>query len=195
MPVRSYTLDERGHRVADTKTKKEGAALTPALRLALIAVGVLGLALFVPQWVVGAYLTLRGWYVALSLVLWYIGSSWQVPVASGDSVLLVVLGVGLAYSLVEVFLRPGKRLFQRMTRAGLSPGLIVAALLVWLLVFATDLGTTLLGIVYPGDQVWPLVAQIAASAPYAIALTAWVTIIPELVILGACRLIARGIRP
>jgi hypothetical protein len=154
---------------------------TPEVKLDLgpVFASALALTFGLVFWLVGARYTLDGWVVGLNTLLGFLQLPVRIPLPTGWWILLCV-PLGMAYSWVEFKARPGRpgRPTWRTWMVGM---------LLWMIVIATDVGSTYLGIQNPGLRPWPvsvwLVATPWAGGLWALILTFW----PELLIIFAVR--------
>lgn len=164
-PARRYTEDAQPAEKAQPRPPK--AQSDWALGLTLLAFG--GLA-----WLGSAKYTLIGWIVGLNTTLAWLGLPLRVPEVAGWFVLLAV-PLGVVYSRVET----------RVWRGG--GGLMRSPLfwLGWVVIVATDVGSTYLGVRTPPADAWPITMQIASSQGVAFVLSLLLTFIPEWMLIGA----------
>jgi hypothetical protein len=170
------------------KAKKEKApAARPLGRHELAAFGVMACAFGLPLWFVGARYSRDGWIWGVNLFSEWMG--WpmraQVPVYPKDVFLLLVIGV--LYSLIE-----RAWFFYRRVRGRFTLLLLFVA--IYVLVNATDVGSTLLGVLTPADDAWPITHWLAATLPAAGAWSLVLTYLPEVLIIGGIRLIRESVR-
>lgn len=142
--------------------------------------GLLAWAFGFPMWVAGARFTMDGWVVALNAVMAWLTLPLVIPHPSGYWVLLCI-PLGIGYSLVE-FRPPG-----RPRGATLGRWLMLA--LLWLLVMLSDIGSTGLGMLHPGQDAWPVFIWLAQSLWAAGLSSVLLTFVPELLLIGGWRLI------
>lgn len=173
-------LDERG-RAVRSEPLKDGKPITRqissgewAIGAALITFGMLG-------WLTGARYTLLGWVIGLNLFLTWLGIPVQVPTPVGWWILAMV-PIALVYSRVEM------QVWKAHKRHGQSLALFIIG---WLLIVATDVGTTYIGVRTPPQDAWPVTLTIAASAPLAFAWAAILTFVSDWLIIGGWRLVKR----
>lgn len=145
-----------------------------AIGAALIIFGLLG-------WLSGARYTLFGWVIGLNLFLVWLGLPITVPVPTGWWILAMV-PIGLVYSRVEM------QVWKAHKRHGQALALFVVG---WLLIVATDVGSTYLGVRTPPTDAWPITQSIAASAFFAFAWAALLTFVSDWLILGGWRLLRK----
>lgn len=143
--------------------------------------GLLAWAFALPLWLIGARFTLDGWVVALNAVAGWLTLPAVIPHPSGWWVLLCA-PLGVAYSWVELAGRPG-----RLRRATVSRWSVLA--LLWVAVMLTDIGSTALGLLYPGDDAWPLFTWLAQVPPGVAVVAILLTFLPEALAVGGWRLI------
>ena len=164
------------------------------LGLVLVVAGALG-------WVAGARFTAEGWPRGITMIvaaLFSFDLGLQVP--RGRQLLGAALAFGLFYSWVEVRLRP-----FRYVRPKAEDGQPAARghwhiappahWVAWLIVVATDVGTTFVGVAAlvllaeAGAEVWPIFLEIAASRDLNGAASLVLTFAPELSIMAGWRLL------
>lgn len=146
-----------------------------AIGVALIIFGSIG-------WLTGARYTLFGWVAGLNLFLSWLGLPVAVPVPSGWWILAMV-PIGLVYSRVEM------QVWKAHKRHGSALALFVIG---WLLIVATDVGTTYLGVrMQPPADAWPITQSIATSAFLAFVWAAILTFVSDWLILGGIKLLGR----
>lgn len=142
----------------------KGERKAPA-RSSRLAPGLMALLFGVPIWIVGARYTLDGWVMALNVVSGVADLPIQLARPTGFWSLLL-FPIGLGYSLVETRYRP------RRARA-------VIAWLLWVIVLATDYGSTYLAVATPTADAWPVTKWVAATLPAALAWTTVLAFLPE----------------
>lgn len=152
-----------------------------AMHLERPAGGLLALLFGLPLWALGGWYTLNGWAAALNLLSAKLAQPRRLDAPAGEVALLVMVGLALAYSLVEVRLRP------RAPRG--DYGFWALATLLWLVVILTDVGSTFLGVTTPGADAWAITRQVAASPYLAGAWALILTFVPEAFILLGIRLL------
>lgn len=134
-PVRSEPL----------KSKRPGGAVS--IGITLIVFGVIG-------WATGARYTLFGWVIGLNLFFAWLGLPIMIPTPTGWWV-LALIPVGVLYSRAEL----------QIWKVRTARGEALARLLIgWLLIIATDVGSTYIGVRTPQPEAWPITMSIAASA-------------------------------
>jgi hypothetical protein len=138
-----------------------------ALGIALLAFG--GLA-----WLGSAKYTLIGWIVGLNTALAWLGLPLRVPPVAGWFILLAV-PLGVVYSRVETRVWRGGRGLMRSPLFWLG----------WVVIVATDVGSTYLGVRTPPPDAWPITIQIASSGWVAFVVSLSLTFIPEWMLIGA----------
>lgn len=144
------------------------------IAVALIAFGLMG-------WLAGARYTLIGWVAWLNIFLSWLGLPASVPVPSGWWMLAMV-PIALVYSRVEM------QVWKAHRRRGQSLALFVVG---WLLIVATDVGTTYIGVRTPPQDAWPVTLTIANSAALSFAWAAVLTFVSDWLIIGGWKLIKR----
>ena len=145
-----------------------------AVGIALLIFGVLG-------WLAGAKYTLFGWVAGANLFFAWIGFPVVIPVPVGWWVLAMV-PIGVVYSRVEMLI------WKAHKRHGQA---LVLFIIGWLLVVATDVGTTYLGVRSPAPDSWPITKTIAASAFMAFVWSAVLTFVSDWLIIGGTKLLRR----
>jgi hypothetical protein len=125
----------------------------------------------VPLWLVGSRYTLDGWLTALGWLLAWLGIPVTIPDMRWGFFIGGMALLGLGYSYVEIRRRPGPQ----------TDALLWA---IWLVVIATDVGSTFFG--FRGEQTseWPLMAWMAETWPVAAVVAAVLTFLPEWFITG-----------
>lgn len=170
MTVRSVEMKDNAPaadlHAAPVRAPRGGAPLAGALMLAF----------GVPMWILGAKYSLDGWVLGLNILADALTLPARLPLASGWWALLAA-PLGLAYSYVEVWVRPKRGRAQH----------VAAVVILMALTHATDVGSTFLAAVtVPGDA-WMLARWAAAelwpAGLWALALT----YIPELLIITGVR--------
>lgn len=127
-------------------------------------------------WYYSAQLTLDGWVAALNLVAGYARLDARLSMPGGWGGVGLTLVLGMVYSLVEVGRKPGVR---RAPWLWIGIGLL----------FLTDIGSTVLGLLSPAADAWMATRWLAATWPAALLVAGAVTFIPEHVILAGWRAI------
>ena len=143
----------------------------------------LGVALMVfggALWIASAKYTLLGWVVGLNTALAWLGLPLRVPAPVSYAILLAV-PLGVIYSRVETRVWQGSRTIFRAPLFWLG----------WIVIVATDVGSTYLGVRTPAADAWPITIQIASSALVSFVVSLVLTFIPEWMILGALRFLTR----
>lgn len=167
-PVRSEPLDN-GKPVVRHATGGEWA-----IGIVLIVFGLFG-------WLTGARYTLFGWVVGVNLFFAWLGLPITIPVPAGWWILAMV-PIALVYSRVEM------QIWKAHKRHGQALALFIIG---WLLIVATDVGSTYLGVRAPQDGAWPITMTIASSALLAFGWAAVLTFASDWLILGGWKLIKR----
>lgn len=142
--------------------------------IVLIVFGVLG-------WLTGARYTLFGWVVGLNLFFAWLGLPIAIP-APVDWWILTMIPIAFVYSRVEM------QVWKAHSRRGQSLALFIIS---WLLIVATDVGSTYLGVRAPQPGAWPITMTIAANAGYAFIWAAILTFASDWLIIGGWKLIRR----
>ena len=145
-----------------------------AVGCALIVFGLIG-------WLSGAKYTLFGWVVGANLFFAWLGLPLEVPAPSGWWI-LTMIPIGVIYSWVEA------QVWRAHKRRGQALALFAIG---WLLIVATDVGSTYLGVRTPPADAWPITLTIAASAFMAFVWAAILTFVSDWLILGGAKLIKR----
>jgi hypothetical protein len=169
--IRSERTPVRSEPLVKNDTTSSGAW---TVGIALIIFGVIG-------WLSGAKYTLFGWVVGLNLFFAWLGLPLTIPTPTGWWVLAMV-PIGYVYSRVEM------QVWKAHTRRGQS---LVLFAMSWLLIVATDVGTTYLGVRTPQPDAWPITQTIAASAGMAFIWAAILTFVSDWLIIGGWKLIKR----
>ncbi len=143
--------------------------------IALVIVGSL-------LWLAGAKYTLLGWVTGLNWFLGWLDLPARIPAPVGYY-MLIMIPVGLLYSLVEVK-RPWKHRSKNSERTALY-------WVVWALLVVSDIGTTFMGVSNPPSNAWAISHQLAEIWLLAGAWAAVLTFVPEWMITGALKLIRR----
>lgn len=142
--------------------------------IVLIVFGLIG-------WLTGARYTLFGWVAALNLFFAWMGLPIAVPTPAGWWI-LTMIPIALVYSRVEM------QVWKAHTRHGQALALFIIG---WLLIVATDVGSTYLGVRTPQDGAWPITLTIAGSAGLSFVWAAVLTFASDWLIIGGVRLIKR----
>lgn len=145
-----------------------------AVGIVLIVFGFIG-------WATGARYTLFGWVVGLNLFFAWLGLPLAIPTPTGWGI-LIAIPIGVIYSRVEM------QIWKAHRRRGQALALFVVG---WLLIVATDVGSTYLGVRSPQPEAWPITLTIAASAGLAFAWAALLTFASDWLIIGGVRLLKR----
>lgn len=145
-----------------------------AVGAALVIFGLIG-------WLTGARYTLFGWVTGVNLFFNWIGLPLAVPKPSGWAILAMV-PIALVYSRVEM------QIWQAHKRHGQALALFAVG---WLLIVATDVGTTYLGVRAPSPDAWPITQSIAASTFIAFGWAAVLTFVSDWLIIGGWKLLRR----
>jgi hypothetical protein len=152
-------------------------------RESLIPAGIAALMFGIPLWFVSARYSLDGWVMAVNVAAHHVHLPLFIqPVMGWWSLLLIP--IGLIYSLVEVLYHP----FKRMARANRVAAAVF--IIACLLLHATDVGSTALSVINPTADAWPISLWIAhtwyITAVWAIILT----YLPERLIIAGSQWIA-----
>lgn len=145
-----------------------------AIGVALLIFGGIG-------WLTGARYTLVGWVAGLNIFFSWLGLPVTIPVPAGWW-MLTMIPIAVIYSRVEM------QVWKAHRRRGQSLALFIMG---WLLIVATDVGTTYLGVRSPNPDAWPITQTIAASAGLAFAWAAILTFVSDWLILGGIKLLRR----
>jgi hypothetical protein len=148
------------------------ASARAALALVLFVFG--GIA-----WIAGGKYTIEGWAIVLNMFTRWIGLGTVLAVPRGLPLLGAIVGVGLVYSLVELLVWRASARRMAVFWVG------------WVPIVASDIWSTLVGVlaVSPSDPL--LLRQVAALLPLAILWSLVLTFVPEWMIVGAWRLLRR----
>jgi hypothetical protein len=145
-----------------------------AVGTALIIFGSIG-------WMTGSRYTLFGWVTGLNMFFAWLGLPLMVPMPIGWWI-LTMIPIGLVYSRVEM------QVWKAHKRRGQSLALFAVS---WLLIVATDVGTTYLGVRMPPADAWPITQSIAASTGWAFLWATILTFASDWLIIGGVKLIKR----
>lgn len=145
-----------------------------AVGSALIIFGLFG-------WLTGARYTLLGWVTGLNMFLTWLGLPASVPTPTGWWI-LAMIPIGLIYSRVEM------QIWKAHKRHGQALALFIVS---WLLIVATDVGSTYLGVRTPPVDAWQITRTIAASGGLAFLWAAVLTFASDWLIIGGWKLIGR----
>lgn len=167
-----------------SKEIKEAKDEQPAAIGGAWSVGVVLLAFGVPGWLAGGRYTVDGWVVWLNWFSTWLHIPASIPRIAGWG-LLLVLPVAYIYSQVEVTHRPVRRVGSHWRSAG---PLFWAA---WLLIVATDVGSTYQGVRAPAPGAWEITRQVAAEPWLAFFWASILTFAPERLIIGGIRLLGK----
>ena len=138
-------------------------------------------------WLTGARYTTLGGRRALMLLADVFGVALNLPLPVGWALLGLTVLVGALVSLTEFGARPRRSFFS----ASLVSGLVL--LLIWLLVIAADIASTYIGVTaLTGADSWPLTRWLASTVWAAGTWSAFLTFVPELLIIGGIRWFWRG---
>lgn len=169
--VISHDVTPKEHRAPNSKEPVPPRWATAELGLTLIAFGLV-------MWVAGARFTVDGARIGLNLLLSWLGVPTQIAPLRWETLLFLIALVGWVCSRVEVKNFPVRRVGGKLLFIG------AAGLIGWGLTSATDLGTTVLGVLNPGPRPWPIVQWVAVT-PWATALVSVVlTFLPEWMIVA-----------
>jgi hypothetical protein len=135
-----------------------------------------------PLWLAGARYTLDGWLTGANFLAGWLHTPWRVPALEWRVYLGLVIGLGLAYSAVEVALYTT----ARARRLGRVPTVLWA---LWLLVLLTDIGSTFLGVITPEPGAPPLATWAAQTWVVAGIWSTVLTFGPEWFIIGGTKLL------
>lgn len=139
---------------------------TSRLSVATMAGAVLGGVVFAGAWLAGARYTLDGWVLAVNLFLNWLNLPAGLSITGPWPRMVGIVLIGLAYSLVEVALRPRRN------------GSVVWAV-VWALLIVSDIGSTFLGVITPREGAWPMSLWLAETWGAALAWAVVLTLGPE----------------
>lgn len=188
MAVTSVEIGNSGAPKKHEERQRTRAAL--GMSTTLILAGLLSLCIGWPAWLVGAWYSLKGWVLGMNLVYGVLGLPGGVALPVGWWALSCIV-LGGAYSFVEIRLRPGRALYKQML-AWLGWPLLVVLFLLWVLVIATDVGSTFLSVLNPPANAWPMTKQLASNGWASFAWSLVLTFVPEgFIILGGI-LIRKG---
>lgn len=160
------------------------APRAPQRRQRSIPLGVLCILFGIALWLLGAHYSIDGWVIGVNLI----ADATRIPfrLSSPEGLLrpLLILALGLIYSLAEVFARP-------VRGAGVAVWCFSALGLA--LVHLTDVGTTILALLTPASGAWAVAHWLAAQSPLAAICAVILTYLPEGLIITGIHLII-GIR-
>lgn len=154
-----------------------GELVAPVKRAGNVLTGIAMLLFGVPLWFIGGRYTVDGWIIAINLLLTWLRLPVEIPAPGPWLALALLIILGLVYSWVEVRYRPGRK-WRTM-----SGGVIAATVLV----NVTDFASTILGVMTPPANSWPIVLFVASAPPLAIFLGVLLTYLPEWLIMGAIK--------
>jgi hypothetical protein len=130
-------------------------------------------------WIAGGKYTVEGWIIALNMFGRWIGVPVALTAPRGWALVGAIVISGVIYSRVELL---GLRnTVQRM------PSFWIA----WLLIFLTDIGSTLIGVLNPPADAAPALITLALLPWLAVVWAIVLTLMPEYLILSAIRLFKR----
>jgi hypothetical protein len=142
--------------------------------MTLIVFGAIG-------WLTGARYTLIGWVMGLNLFFAWMGLPIAIPTPARWG-MLAMIPIAVIYSRVEM------QVWKAHKRHGQSLALFIVG---WLLIVATDVGSTYLGVRSPQTGAWPITQTIAASAGLSFAWATVLTFVSDWCILGGYKLLRR----
>ena len=150
------------------------------------AVGLVALVVGLVLWLIGARYTTLGGARGIGLLAGVFGLDIVVPLPTGWSLVGAAIAVGLVVSLTEFGARPRRSFFSTSLVAGL------VLLLIWSLVITGDISSTYIGVTTPDAGAWTISYWLAANIWAAGAWSAFLTFVPELLIIGGIRWLVRG---
>ncbi len=150
------------------------------------AVGLVALAVGLVFWLVGARYTTLGGARLIGILFGLFGLDITAPLPVGWALLGLTVAVGLVISLTEFGARPRRSFFSSSLIAGL------VLLLIWLLVITGDIASTYVGVTTPGQDAWPISRWLASVVWAAGSWSAFLTFVPELLIILGARWFWRG---
>lgn len=150
------------------------------------AVGLVALVVGLVLWLIGARYTTLGAPRVVQLIGSLFGIDLVVPLPTGWPLLWLTVSVGAVVSLTEFGARPRRSFFS----VSLVFGLVL--FLIWLLVITADISSTYIGVTTVQPDSWPLTVWLAATVWAAGTWSAFLTFVPELLIIGGVRWLARG---
>lgn len=147
-----------------------------------IPLGIFGLAIGIPVWLLGAHYSLTGWIIGLNLTSTMIGVGAQlvVPEPVGLARVALIVLLGLIYSAAELLGRPPRHVRWQVWL--LCAGLIG-------LVHLTDAGSTFLSVMRPAADAWPASRWLATQPIIAALWSAALTYLPEATLILSYNLI------
>ncbi|NJO83351.1 MAG: hypothetical protein HC828_11370 [Blastochloris sp.] len=157
-------------------------------RLSLIAAGIFLFVFGLTFWLVGSWYTLRGGTLALNVIMAFFGFNYAVTYLVGMHALIGCIVLGLFYSLVEFGAFPRKKALQSIARR-IHWGVAVLVVAIWLVLIASDFGSTQIGVLNPPPDSWPLVLWIAQYWYVAVVWSLFLTFIPETMMIGGIILV------
>lgn len=150
-----------------------------------MTIGAVLLVFGVLQWLPAARFTVDGWTGWLNAVARWFGIADPIPRLSGIALLVAAVVIGWLYSRVEIGALPIQRV------RGLWVRVTFMALIGWLFLTATDVGSTFAGLVAPpadAPRVWRDIAQTPELAGV---LSFYLTFAPDWIILAGWKLLTR----
>ena len=137
-------------------------------------------------WLIGARYTTLGGARLLELLLGLFGVDLAVPLPTGWPLLWLTVSVGAVVSLTEFGARPRRAFFS----ASLGFGLVL--LLICLVVITGDITSTYVGVTTVAPDAWAITRWLASDIWAAGTWSAFLTFVPELLIIAGARWFWRG---
>lgn len=137
-------------------------------------------------WLIGARYTTLGGARLIGLLFGLFGVDVVVPLPIGWALIGLTIGVGLVISLTEFGARPRRAFFS----ASLVFGLVL--FLIWLLVITGDISSTYVGVTAVAPDAWAITRWLASDIWAAGTWSAFLTFVPELLIIAGARWFWRG---
>ena len=144
------------------------------------------LAFGLPLWFASARFSRDGWISALNMFLRWLDVPHTIATPPWQSAIALIVAIGLVYSVMERSWRVGVMLAEAR-RYGLAMFFWLALILIG----ATDVGSTIMGVSTPAPDAWSITRWIAETRTVAIVWASFLTIVPDLMILNAITLWAR----
>jgi len=151
------------------------SSLDPTTRVVLGAVVVL---LGLLQWLPAARFTVDGWTAWINVLAAWLGFDIQLPSLLGPELILTMVIVGLIYSWIETKCIPVQRIGGKLKFLG------AMALVGWLFLTATDIGSTYTGLIVPPPNAFQAWQDIAHQPELAAGISFYLTFAPDWFILG-----------
>lgn len=150
------------------------------------ATGAFAFLLGVPLWLVGARFTTLGAPGMIALTFSLFRISVHIPLPDGWTLFYLTIIVGAVISAAEFGCRPRRSFFAQSLLMG------AVLFLVWSIANAGDLGSTFIGVTTPHADSWPITIWVAETTWAAIAVTIFLTYLPELLMIAGIRWFIKG---